>query len=360
MDKVRFGLVGAGAIAASHITAITGTEGAELAAICEKNEQRIEQLKKEFSVPFFTDIEQMLSEGLVDAVDITTPSGMHLDPALKAIDAGVHVLVEKPMEITTERIDRMIKAAENSNVKLGCVFQARFKEFTTRTKNLLDRGILGDIYSGSAYCKLYRTQEYYDSGGWRGTWEIDGGGALMNQGIHTVDFLLWNMGNAEEVIAVTESRGRRNVEVETLALALLKFKNGAKGVLEGTTLAYPGLPEHVEIFGSRGTITFGVDEIYRFELIDPTPEEEKARDEILAAQKQAKAQSVKVKKEDVGTVVTSADQGHTPVIGDFAEAIRTDRDPFIPGREARKSVELITSIYKSAGNNSQPVKLGGE
>ena len=357
MEKVRFGLVGAGAIAASHITGINGTPGAELSAICEKNPARVEELKKEYSAPCFTDIEGMLASGLVDAVDITTPSGLHLEPAIKAIEAGVHVLVEKPMEITTGRIDRMIEAAEAKGIKLGCVFQSRFRPLPRKIKSLIDGGILGEIYSGSAYCKLYRTQEYYDSGGWRGTWEIDGGGALMNQGIHTVDFLLWNMGGVEELIAIAESRGRKNVEVETLAIALLKFKNGAKGVIEATTLAYPQLPDYLEIFGSRGTITFNSSSVTRFELIDPSPGEEKARDEVLSWDKQKDLHRMDVRKKDVGTVVTSADQGHGPVIEDFIQSIRTGGEPYIPGKEARRSVELITSIYESAKNNSKPVRL---
>ncbi len=357
MGNLRFGLVGAGAIAASHITGIEKTEGAELSAICEKNPARIEELKKLYPVPCFTDIEPMLASGLVDIVDITTPSGLHLDPALKAIEAGVHVLVEKPMEITTARIDRMTEAAGKKGVKLGCVFQSRFRERPRRIKSLIEAGILGEIYSGSAYCKLYRTQEYFDSGGWRGTWEIDGGGALMNQGIHTVDFLLWHMGDVEELIAAADSRGRENVEVETIAAALLKFKNGARGVIESTTLAYPGLPNYVEIFGSRGTITFSSSGVTRFELADPSPEEEKARDEIMALQKEEDLHAAGVKKEDVGTVVTTSDQGHGPVIEDFTRAVKTGAEPYVPGSEARRAVHLITSIYESAKNNSKLVKL---
>ncbi len=359
MENIRFGLVGAGAIAASHITGIKNTEGAELSAICEKNPARVEELKKEYPVPCFTEIEDMLSSGLVDAVDITTPSGLHLEPALKAIEAGAHVLVEKPMEITPERIDRMSEAAKKKGVKLGCIFQSRFRALPRKIKGLIDGGILGEIYSASAYCKLYRTQEYYDSGGWRGTWEIDGGGALMNQGIHTVDFLLWNAGDVEELIASADSRGRENVEVETIAAALLKFKNGAKGVIESTTLAYPGLPNYIEIFGSKGTITFSSSEVIRFELINPSAEEEKARQEVLSRQKEADLHNVNLKKkEDVGTVVTSSDQGHGPVIEDFARAVRTGEEPFVPPAEARRSVEIITSIYESAKNNSKPVRLG--
>lgn len=358
MDKVRFGLVGAGAIAESHITGISKTEGAELSAICEKNPARVEELKKQYSVPCFTDIKDMLSAGLVDAVDITTPSGLHLDPAMKALDASVHVLVEKPMEITTERIDRMIEAAGKKGVKLGCVFQSRFRPLPRKIKGLIDGGLLGEIYSGSAYCKLYRTQEYYDSGGWRGTWEIDGGGCLMNQGIHTVDFLLWNMGGVRQIIASADSRGRENVEVETIAVALLEFENGAKGVIESTTLAYPQLKEYIEIFGSKGTITFNSSGIDRLELIDPSPGEEKARDGLLSAQRGADLHRAAVEKKDIGTVVTSSDQGHAPVIEDFVESIQSGREPYIPGSEARRSVELITSIYESAKAGSKPVKLG--
>jgi UDP-N-acetyl-2-amino-2-deoxyglucuronate dehydrogenase len=358
MDKIRFGLVGAGAIAASHITGIGQTEGAELSAICEKNPERLKQLKEKYEIPCFSDVKDMLSSGLVDAVDITTPSGLHFEPALAAISAGMHVLVEKPMEITPERIDQMTEAAGQKGVKLACVFQSRFRPLSRKIKELIDGGILGEIYSASAYCKLYRTQEYYDSGGWRGTWEIDGGGALMNQGIHTIDFLLWNAGDVEELMAAADSRGRKNVEVETLAVALLKFKSGAKGVIESTTLAYPGLPNYIEIFGSKGTITFSSSEVTRFELINPTEEDEKSRQEVINWNKETDLHDVKVKsKKDIGTVVTSEDQGHGPIIEDFVRAVKSGEEPYVPGSEARRSVKLITSIYESAKNDSRPVKV---
>ncbi len=357
MGKVRFGLVGAGAIGPSHITGITNVADAELAAICEKREDLKETLETRYEVPCFSAVSEMIESGRIDAITITTPSGFHLEPALAAIEAGKHVLVEKPMEITPERIDRMIEAAERKNVRLGGVFQSRFKPLPRNIKALLESGMLGEIYSGSAYHKGYRTQKYYDSGGWRGTWEIDGGGCLMNQGIHTVDLLLWMLGDVEELIGVAESRGRENVEVETLALSLLKFRNGARGVIEATTLAYPELPECLEIFGSRGTVTFNSEKLFRLELVSPTSEEERAREELLEEQKRREELREQRKKEDVGTVVTSLDMHHTPVIEDFVRAIRSGTDPFVDGREARRSVELITAIYRSAREGSRPVRL---
>ncbi len=362
MGRLRFGLIGAGAVCESHVTAITRAENAELTAICKKSEHGKKELEEKYSVPCLTSLEEMLP--MVDSVDIITPNAAHMEPALEAMRAGKHTIVEKPMEITPGRIDRMIEASEEAGVKLACVFQLRFSEPVRELKKLIDGGILGKIYSGSAYCKLYRAQEYYDSREGRGTMEMEGGGCLMQQGLHNIDLLLWLMGDAEEIIGATETAGRKGIDVETLAGALLRFKNGASGVIESTTLAYPGARELVEIFGFRGTVTLEADtsdkpdRIRRFELTDPTPGESRARDALLALQNRASDRKQETKKEDIGKVATLADQGHTPVLEDFIEAIRTGREPFIPGAEARRSVEVVTSVYESAAGGSKPVRLG--
>lgn len=357
-NRVRIGVIGAGAIAPSSIFAIGQIADAELAAVCDLAVERAEVLAKENDVPFFGSVEEMLRADVVDAVTICTPSGFHLETALEVIDGGKHLLVEKPMEITVERIDRIVAAAREKGVKLAGVYQSRFRPVARRLKGMVDAGLLGEIYSGSAYIKRYRTQEYYDSGGWRGTWEVDGGGCLMNQGIHVVDLLLWFMGEAKSTIAMVDSVGRQ-VEVETLAVGLVEFASGAKGVIEGTTLAYPEWPQYLEIFGSRGTVAFSSDKLMQMELIDPTAEEEKAREELLRISGELEQIKEKARAGAApGTAVPVVDMGHTPVMGDFVEAILEDREPMVNGLESRRAVELITGIYESGKNGSRKVDLG--
>ena len=356
-DKVRIGVIGVGAIGPSHVYSIQRTEGCALAAICDLRADAAARIAGENGVPYFTSVKDMVQGDTVDAVTISTPSGFHLDTALEAIEAGKHVLSEKPLEITTERIDRIIAAADRKRVKLGGVFQCRFSPVVRRLKKLVDGGLLGEIYAGSVYMKRFRTQAYYDSAGWRGTWKVDGGGCLMNQGIHYVDLFLWFMGEAQEVIAITETVGRK-VEVETLALSLVKFASGARGVVEGTTLAYPEIPSYLEIFGSRGTLSFNSEKVLRMDLIDPTPAEASERDALFALRAELEAKKAGEKKTvAAGTAVPSLDMGHGPVIADFVEAIRTDRAPFVNGPEARRAVDLITAIYESGRNGSRPVQI---
>jgi UDP-N-acetyl-2-amino-2-deoxyglucuronate dehydrogenase len=360
MQTVRFGLVGAGAIAPSHITGIRKTQRAELAAICVRREAQKQELEERHKIPCFTSLEDMLDSGLIDAVSIITPSGLHLDPALRAAEAGVPVLVEKPLYTTVEGIDRMIEAARKNNVKLGCTFQARFRDVPQRVKRLIEAGALGHIYSGCAYHKAYRTQEYYDSAGWRGTMEIDGGGCLMNQGSHTVDLLLWNMGKVKSVIAMAETAGRERIDVETLAFILMEYESGAKGTIESTTLAYPGVPPHIEIFGSRGTISFDSKRVIRLDLLDPTPEEERLRADLLRYTEESSAETTQkggAPGDRAGTVVTSEDMGHGRVVEDFVHAILNDGEPLVSGEEARRSVELITTAYESAKRGSAQIRL---
>ena len=329
----------------------------DLVAICDRDEARAADLAGEYGAAAFTSLADMLE--IVDAATLCIPSGLHLEPALQVVKAGRHLLVEKPLEITTQRIDQIIEAAAlQPHVTLAGVFQTRFTPVVQRLQSLEAAGLLGEIYSGSAYIKRYRTQQYYDSGGWRGTWQIDGGGCLMNQGIHLVDLLLWFCGDVEQVMALTSSRGRE-IEVETQAQALLRFRNGATGVIEATTLAYPELPQYLELYGSRGTVSFTGDRVLRLDVMDPTPAEAAACAEVedlgeaLAARRKQQRQDA-----EAGAAVPHVDMGHGPVLEDFVAAIRDQRAPAVDGSEARRSVELITAIYESGKNAGQAVTLG--
>ncbi len=355
--EVRIGVIGVGAIGPSHIYAIDQVEGARLSAICDIREEAAKQEAGKHEVPYFTSVEEMVKSGEVDAVTVSTPSGYHLDATLAAIENNTHVLVEKPLEITTERIDRIIEAEKKSKAIVAGVYQSRFKPIVSKMKSLVDKGLLGEVYSGSVYIKRYRTQEYYDSGGWRGTWKVDGGGCLMNQGIHFVDLFIWFLGDVESVIGVAETVGR-DVEVETIAQALVGFKGGIRGVVEATTLAYPEWAPYIEIYGSRGTISFEATSLRSMEIIDPSPEEETAKKELEELSRElADAERKRKANAAAGAAVPNVDMGHAPVIEDFVRAIRTGGSPLINSTEARKAVELITAIYESGRNGSTPVKL---
>jgi UDP-N-acetyl-2-amino-2-deoxyglucuronate dehydrogenase len=254
---------------------------------------------------------------------------------------------------STKRVDKIIAVGEEYRVKLGGVFQHRFTLLVKGLTELLNAGSLGKLYSGSVYTKRYRTQEYYDSGGWRGTWAIDGGGCLMNQGSNLIDLLIWFMVDIEEVIGVMETKAH-DIEVETLALSLVKLRNGARGVIEGTTLAYPELPQYIEIFGSEGTIAFSSNELNRCDLKKPTHDTKTRLQSIIDAQ--AKVQKGKTKVPP-GTPIPSLDMGHEKVIADFVDSVLDVREPFVNGQEARKAVELVTAIYESGRYNSKPVRL---
>ena len=241
---------------------------------------------------------------------------------------------------------------------LAGVFQSRFKPVVQSLKQMVDGGILGDLYAAGCYVNRYRTQQYYDSGAWRGTWAVDGGGCLMNQGIHFADLFVWFAGEVEEVIGITETKGRR-VEIETLATALVKFRGGARGILSASTLAYPEFPDRIELIGSRGTLTFTDERVLHLELMDPTPAEAAAREALLEECRRRASAETGLTKPAVapGTAVPAVDLGHTPVVRDFVDAARTGRRPAVDGREARRSVEFITAIYESSRGGGRPVRF---
>ncbi len=354
-DQVRVGVVGVGAIGPSHIHSIGEVDGCRLSAVCDVREDAAHRVAKEHGVDCFTDVSSMLASGVVDAVTVSTPSGFHLDAVIAALECGLPVLVEKPLEITTERIDRIIAAERNSDGFVAGVYQSRFRPLIRLMKTLFDRGLLGEIYSGSVYIKRYRTQAYYDSGGWRGTWKIDGGGCLMNQGIHDVDLYQWFMGRPTQVVAISETKGR-DVEVETVALALVRFESGASGVIEATTLAYPEFKPYIEVYGSRGTVAVSHDRLLRMEIVDPTDQETAAKEELLELTRLHDEEEIaRSERAAAGTAVPSVDMGHTPVIRDFIDAIKTGGAPFVSSTEARKAVALIRAIYESGASGSRPV-----
>ncbi|KAA3659905.1 MAG: gfo/Idh/MocA family oxidoreductase, partial [Calditrichaeota bacterium] len=228
-DKIRFAIVGMGAIADFHAKSILGLERARLVAVCSRSEEKARAAAKKYGADWTTDLEKMLRRDDIDVVNICTASGMHLEPALAAARAGKHVIVEKPLDVTMERVDEMITACENTGVKLACIFQNRFNPDFIKLKKAVDDGKLGKPVAGSAYIKWFRPQSYYDANDWRGTLRGDGGAALINQSIHTIDLLQCVMGPVRSVFGKTAVR-THDIEGEDLGLAILQFASGALGL----------------------------------------------------------------------------------------------------------------------------------
>ncbi|MWV45913.1 gfo/Idh/MocA family oxidoreductase [Paenibacillus sp. HJL G12] len=331
--KMRFAIVGAGVISPLHARAILGHPEAELTAIVDEIPEKANALAKEFgSPPTFATLEQMLNEGEVDAVCVCVPSGLHRDVTVASARAGKHVLCEKPLGITAKDMDEMIETCHTNGVKLATVFQKRTTEAALLTKKVVDEGKLGRLVMGDAYLKYFRSREYYKSAGWRGTWALDGGGALMNQGVHGVDIIRWLMGDVESVFAYA-SPLIHDIEVEDTAVAVIKYVSGAYGVIQGATTVNPGQEARFEIHGEHGSIIYGDSGFKVWKTLDG--------DTVPGSEPGGTAEGT----DDPHAI--SAD-GHYILVDDLIRAVRDNREPLISGEEARKSVDLILAIYESA------------
>ncbi|MEM6655773.1 MAG: Gfo/Idh/MocA family oxidoreductase [Planctomycetota bacterium] len=338
---IGFGIIGCGMISHFHARAIADVRGAKLVACSDRvsAEKKAAALADEFGGTAYTDLDAMLADPAVDAVTVATPSGAHLEPILAAARAGKHVLVEKPLEVTLRRCDRAIRACDKAGVKLGAIFPSRFHEASVCLKRAVKGGRFGRLTLGDAYVKWWRTQEYYDSGAWRGTWALDGGGALMNQAIHTVDLLAWLMGPVAEITATTGTLAHERIEVEDTAAATLRFASGAIGVIQATTAAYPGYLKRIEVHGDQGSAVLEEEDLKVWDFAKPR----KSDGPILEAMKKRKSGGG-------GASDPSAigHHGHALQIKDFVDAIRKDRPPAVDGHEGRRSVEIIQGIYKAS------------
>ncbi len=344
-----FGIIGCGMIAKFHARAIAEIKNAKLVACFNRTAPKAEQLAAEFGGEATTDLEQMLARPDIDVVTICSPSGAHMEPCVAAAKAGKHVIVEKPLDVTIERCDAMISACEHAGVKLATIFPSRFHQSSQLLKQAVEAGRFGKLALGDAYVKWFRTQQYYDSGAWRGTWEFDGGGALMNQAIHSVDLLLWLMGPAVEVMGHTAMLAHERIEVEDVATATVRFANGALGVIEATTAGYPGSLKKIELTGSTGTAILEEEDIIKWEFAEADPNDETLRREMLGRTKTGGGAA------DPAAIGHHA---HAALFRDMLEAIRDNRPPAIDGVEGRRSVELILAIYESA-KSGKKVTLAG-
>lgn len=341
--QLGFGIVGSGSIAETHLKSIMGTEGAKLSAIYTRTSEMGEKLKTQYQIPYYTNYEEFLNHPELDIVCILTPSGTHADFGTPAAQKGKHVVVEKPIDIQLERADRLISACKEAKVKLSCIFQHRFDDSIRDIKLALEQGEFGTLNFGAARTTWYRSQEYYDSGAWRGTWELDGGGALMNQSIHYIDLLLYVMGPVEEVFGYCATRGHERIEVEDIAVASIKFKNGALGLIEGNTAAYPGYNASLEIFGQDAGVVVKNDEIEQWHFRNGKTYEKPANEDSRS-------------NSAVSSNKLASYESHKRQYADIINAINEEREPLITGEEARKSLKVVLAIYESA-KTGKPVKF---
>jgi predicted dehydrogenase len=346
-DSTGFGIIGLGMIADFHVKAIAEMEGCFFAAGFDSLPGRADSFCAVHGGKPYSSLDAFLADPEVKIVTIATPSGLHLDSAIAAARAGKHIIVEKPLEITGARCDAIIAEAEKNKVKLGTVFPSRCHGAAKLIKDAIAQGRLGKIVLADAQIKWFRTQEYYDSGKWRGTWKYDGGGVLMNQGIHGIDLLQWFMGEVTEVFAFSGTLAHERIEVEDTAAASLRFSSGALGVIEGTTGAYPGFLKKIEICGSKGCVTLEEENITAWQFAEETPMDEEIRRTYRSAGGAGGGAS------DPKAI---GHHGHRMLFESFVNAVRENKTPDIDGHEGKKSVEIIEGIYRSAREH-KPIAL---
>jgi len=342
-----FGVIGCGMIAHFHARAIGDIRGARLVAGFDTVAAAADRLAAATGCKAYYDLDQMLADPEVEVVAVGTPSGAHMEPAVAAARAGKHVIVEKPLEITLRRCDRIIAECQKAGVVLSTVFPSRFHDSSVEMKRAVDRGRFGRLTVGDAVVKWYRSQEYYDSGQWRGTWQLDGGGALMNQAIHSVDLLTWLMGPVAEVRARTALLAHKRIAVEDTAMATLEFENGALGIIEASTAIYPGYLKRIEIHGSAGSAIMEEEDLIKWDFA------KRDRRDGAIQEKMSRRKSGGGGAADPAAI---GHHGHTQQFRDVLRAIKKGARPLVDGPEGRRSVEIILAIYKAA-ETGRAVKL---
>ncbi len=343
---MKYALIGCGRIAVNHIKAAVNNK-LDIAAVCDTLPEKMDALLEKFdlqsdgSIKRYTDYKEMIEKEKPELASIATESGIHAEVALYCIDKGVNVIIEKPMAMSMEDADKIIKAAEAKNVKVSACHQNRFNVAIQELRKALEAGRFGKLSHGSIHVRWNRDHGYYDQASWRGTWAQDGG-ALMNQCIHGIDLLRWMMGDEiEEIYGATRQQFHDYLEAEDVGMAVVKFKNGAIGTIEGTTNVYPkNLEETLYIFGENGTVKIGgtsTNNIDVWNFADETEEDAQNKD----------------LKEATSNVYGN---GHTSLFADVIDAIKNDRTPYVDAIAGRNALEVVLAIYKSQ-KEGKPVKL---
>ncbi len=341
--KLRFGIIGCGVIGPVHAEAISTLPDAQLVAVADIIPELAQELAEAFHVAPYSDFQQMLAREQLDVVDVCTPSGMHGEHACQVMRSGRNVIVEKPMEISRAAIEEMLRVQQENGVKLAVISQHRFDPDTGQVHDLIEQQAFGRLVLGNALVPWWRSQAYYDSGAWRGTWELDGGGILMNQSIHSIDLLQWLMGPVKSVFAYTDTLVHR-METEDVAVAILRFVNGALGTIAATAGAYPGTGTRIEIYGDKGSAVIEDDRLSYLHL---------ARDdhEKVGSYGAGREQRTPTSPADPSAAQNPAalsSRSHALQIEDMIRAIRENGTPLVDGYAAKHPVEIILGIYESA------------
>ncbi len=330
---MKIGILGGGGISDTHARAALAIPGVEIAAVYGANHDKAGRLAQTYGGVLYDDLDRFLDHRPLDIVAIGSPSGLHADQAIAAIRRGLHVLSEKPLDVTTAKVDSVIVAAERGGVKVGVFFQDRLKPDVAAMKSTIASGRLGKPIFAAGHVRWYRPPEYYATSRWRGTRALDGGGALMNQAIHTVDVLQWLFGPVAQVGARTATR-LHPIEVEDTAAAVLEFESGALGIIEATTSSYPGYARRIDVSGSEGTLILEGDRLVATDL--------------RGAPRPAAAVPAEPPPENAASATVSDSVPHQRIFEDFIQALRANTAPACDAREARPSVAIIEAIYRSA------------
>ena len=346
-----FAIVGCGMIARFHARALADVPGTKVTALVSRSADSAVKMKDELKLAcaIDTDLAKALRRPDVDVVIITTPSGAHMEPAVLAAEAKKHVVVEKPLEISLDRCDRIIEACVRNKVQLCTIFPSRFGDANIELKKAVTQGRFGRLTLGETTCKWWREQSYYDLGGWKGTQALDGGGALMNQAIHNVDLLLWMMGDVAQIMGFTAMLAHERIEVEDTAVACIRFKSGALGVIQATTSIWPGLPKTIAVHGDQGSAVIEQDDLMRWDFKTANKDDDAIRQRF--------AQKVGASGGSSNPAAISH-TGHARQLADFVDAITKNRPPLVDGREGRRAVEVILGIYASM-REGKAVAVGG-
>ena len=362
-NAIGFAVVGLG-MGRHHCRSIKAAQGAELIAICDIDQVRREKAAAEYGCRAYASVDELLRDPDVQVVNVAVPTGLHADVGVKVAQSGRHVICEKPLDVNLEKADALIAACRDHGVKLASIFQRRLQPLSRRIKEAVETGRLGPVHYADIHLYWYRTDSYYAGGNppaWRGTFALDGGGACMNQGVHSIDFISWVMGGVATVYAKTGTF-THHIEAEDVGTVLVTFRNGALGNITCTTAAYPGLTNDIHIFGGKGSIVVEDEKVVTWRIRrDPSASSGQATDDKeaeLAEEREMQAMYSGSTQSGAADPMAVGFDGHAIHVEDMVRAIHEDRAPIIAGEDARHAVEICVAIQQSAATGKE-ITLGG-